>query len=116
MEPFSGIIAIVSSMTPLLIFRTSWESVETFMPSDAGTEHEAGKPRVPSIWTRHVRHAPIGFMSGSLQSCEMYVPDALTASSTDAPSGTATSLPLIDSVRVMAWLPESADFHLRGLA
>ena len=40
-------------------------------PGNAGTEHDAGKPRVPSICTMQVRHAPMGFMSGSLQSCEM---------------------------------------------
>ena len=41
------------------------------------------------------------FMSGSLHSCEIVVLDALTASSTEAPSGTSTSLPLICSVVVI---------------
>jgi hypothetical protein len=58
-------------------------------------------PRIPSMFTRHVLHAPIGFMSGSLQSCEMYVPDWFIASSTDEPSLTVTCLPLIERVTLI---------------
>ena len=63
------------------------------MPSVAGTEHDAGKPRTPSICTRQVRQAPIAGMSGSLQSWEMATPAALIASSADAPAETETGRP-----------------------
>ena len=100
-DPFSGNIARVSSTTPRRMSLTSGVSVHTFMPSAAGTEHDAGNPRTPSMLTRHVRQAPIAFMSGSLQSCEMYVPDELMASRTEAPSGTSTAASLILSVMVI---------------
>ena len=64
-----GSIAIVSSITPRRTRSTSGVSVRTLMPGAAGMVHEAGKPRVPSTSTRHVRHAALGPMSGSLQSC-----------------------------------------------
>ena len=86
--PFEpGSMPKVSSTTPLRMSMTSGVSVQTFMPSAAGTEHDAGNPLCPSICTRQVRQAPMAPMSASLQSWEMYVPEPLTASSTEEPSG-----------------------------
>ena len=101
-SPFAPTIAEVSSSTAARTSRALPVPVQTFIPSAAGTEHEAGRPRIPSTSTRQVRHAPMASMSGSLQSWEMYVPDALMASSTVAPSGTWTSLSSIRRVMVMA--------------
>ena len=92
---------IVSSSTPRRISTASGSSTFTSIPSAAGVEQDAGNPRTPSIFTRQVRQAPMGFMSGSLHSCGIYVPDMFTASSTDAPSSAATRLPLMESVIVM---------------
>ena len=64
-------MAMVSSSTPRRTSLTSEVSVQTFIPSRTGTEHDAGKPFEPSISTRQVLQAPICFMSASLQSCDM---------------------------------------------
>ena len=100
-SPFAPTMAEVSSRTVARTSRALSVAVHTSMPSAAGTEQEAGRPRMPSISTRQVRHAPMASMSGSLQSCEMYVPEALMASSTVAPSGTWTWLLSILRVMVM---------------
>ena len=92
-------MAKVNSRTPRRKFLDSGVSVRTCMPAAAGNEHDAGKPRMPSICTKHVRHAPIGFISGSLQSWEILVPEEFIASKTEEPSGTSRSVPFI--VRVM---------------
>src|SRR5688500_13262310 len=52
---------------------------------------------MPSTCTRHVRHAPSGARSGSLQSCGSVTPAPLTASSTVAPAGSSTGRPSIES-------------------
>lgn len=100
--PCSGNIPNVSSSTPLRTEFNSGVSVRMLMPAVAGVEHDAGNPRTPSTCTRHVRQAPIGFMSGSLQSWGTYVPEALIASNTDAPSAVENSLPLIEIVMLMS--------------
>ena len=69
--PFAPTIADVSSSTVVRTSRALSVPVHTFIPSAAGTEHEAGSPRIPSTSTRQVRQAPMASMSGSLQSCEM---------------------------------------------
>ena len=51
------------------------------------------RPRMPSTWTRQVRHAPSGGRSGSLQSCGSGRPRRLTPSRTVAPAGTSTARP-----------------------
>ena len=86
-------------MTPARMRRTASPSVRMTMPSLAGVEQDAGNPRMPSIWTRQVRHAPMAGRSASLHSCESGTPAAFTASSTVAPAGTATGMP--STVRFM---------------
>ena len=110
--PLLPTMAWVNSNTPRRILRTWGVSIQTSIPSVAGTEQDAGKPLVPSICTMQVRQAPMGFMSGSLQSCETYVPDELMASRTEAPSGTSTSPPFICSVMVMVAFRQKSYFRL----
>ena len=105
--PFGpGSIPNVNSTTPFRIAVTSGVSVQIFMSSAAGTEHEAGNPLCPSICTRQVRQAPMAPMSASLQSWEMYVPEPLTASSTEEPSGASVRCPFMYSVTVILWVPD----------
>jgi hypothetical protein len=80
----------VRSSTPRRSRATPGVSVRTVIPSRAGRWQEAGNPRWPSTSTRHVRQAPRGGRSGSLQSWGSAIPSRFTASSTVAPSGTST--------------------------
>ena len=87
----------VNSKTPLLIASNRSPLVEIFIPSVKGVEQEAGYPRTPSISTRQVRQAPIGFISGSLHNWDILVPDILMASRTELPSGAVKSFPFIET-------------------
>ena len=66
-----GSMPRVRSRTPWRMRRTSGLLVWTTMPSVTGVWQEAGKPRRPSTCTRHVRHAPMAGMAGSLHSWGM---------------------------------------------
>ena len=93
LSAITGVIAAVSSKTVFLKSSTASLLVVIFMPSLAGVEQDAGNPLTPSICTRHVLHAPIGFMSGSLHNCDIGVPDIFIASRTELPSSRVILLP-----------------------
>src|SRR6186713_2443190 len=73
-------------------------SVRTFMPSATVVVHEAGKPRRPSISTRHRRHEPKAFSVSVAQSLGIWLPTEEAARMSDVPSGTVTATPSISSV------------------
>ena len=89
-----GSMPRVRSRTPWRMRRTSGLLVWTIMPSETGVWQEAGKPRRPSTCTRHVRHAPMAGIAGSLHSCGIYVPEAFIASRMELPSRASTWHPV----------------------
>ena len=56
----SGWLTSRNSTTALCAFFTRSEVVLTTMPSLTGVEHEVWSLGMPSISTRHMRHAPTG--------------------------------------------------------
>ena len=55
-----------NSSTPSCADFTAGDCVVTTMPSATGVVHAGGRPRTPSISTRHMRHMPTGF----IRSCQ----------------------------------------------
>ena len=68
------------------------------MPGSTGVVHEAGKPRRPSISTRHRRHEPNGSSESVAHSLGTFTPPSEAARMIDVPAGTVTISPSISSV------------------
>jgi hypothetical protein len=56
-----------NSRTPSWAFFTAGVSVLTTIPSATVAVQAGGRPRWPSISTRHMRHMPTGFMRSCQQ-------------------------------------------------
>src|SRR5271166_2926450 len=91
-----------NSITPRRRRASAGLSVRTFIPARTGVVHEAGKPRWPSISTRHKRHEPNGSSESVAQSFGMWMPASAAARITEVPSGTATARPSISNATVGA--------------
>src|SRR5271157_2466074 len=65
------------------------------MPSRTTVEHEVTRPRVPWIFTRQSRHAPVGVSFLCQQRLGIGMPAACAASSRRAPARARTSFPSI---------------------
>src|SRR5580693_4554818 len=92
-----------NSMTPRRSRARAGLSVRTFIPARTGVVHEAGKPRWPSISTRHRRHEPNGSSESVAQSFGMWIPASAAARITEVPSGTDTARPSISNAMLEAF-------------
>src|ERR1700733_8402146 len=72
--------------------------VVTFMPGATGVVHEAGKPFMPSICTRHRRQEPNASSCSVAHSLGIFTSVSAAARITEVPSGTVTSWPSMVSV------------------
>src|SRR5262245_54863397 len=72
------------------------------MPVSAGVVHEAGKPRRPSISTRHRRQEPKGSRLSVAQSFGTFTSAFIAARMIEVPAGTVTCWPSISSVTCCA--------------
>src|SRR5277367_3535211 len=86
-----------NSITPRRRRASAGLSVRTFIPARTGVVHEAGKPRWPSISTRHKRHEPKGSSESVAQSFGIWIPASAAARITEVPSGTAMVRPSISN-------------------
>ena len=86
--------------------------VLTSIPSSAVVVQEAGKPRRPSISTRHIRQDPNDLRESVAHSLGIFIPLSDAARITDEPSGTVTLTPSIDNVIIvslsLSGVPKSA--------
>ena len=95
-----------SSITPRRTSASFAVWVVTCMPSATGVVHEAGRPFMPSICTRHRRHEPNASNCSVAHSFGIFVPNSAAARSTEVPSGTVTGCPSM--VSVMSGVPTRA--------
>ena len=89
-----------NSSTPSWAFFTPGEVVCTTIPSATGVVHAGGRPRTPSISTRHMRHIPTGFMRGCQQKRGMYTPWRSAAAITSSPGRASKVRPSTVTVTV----------------
>ena len=91
-----------SSITPRRMSASCLFCVRTFIPSATGVVQEAGKPFMPSICTRHIRHEPNASSCSVAQSFGIAISDSAAARMTEVPSGTVTSRPSMVNVTSFA--------------
>ena len=102
-----------NSITPLRIFFTFCDWVETTIPSLTGVVQEEGVPRRPSISTTQRRQEPNASTLSVAQSLGIGIPASIAARMTEVPSEALTSKPSIVRLTgfpILAGVPRSRSF------
>ena len=97
----SGWLMSKNSRTPSWIFFTVSDCVWQTMPSVTGVVQAGGKPRTPSISTRHMRHMPTGCMRSCQQKRGMYTPCSCATLISSSPGCASMTLSSIVTVTVV---------------